>query len=63
MISLSLDKLKLVAKNRVIKDRKNKSEDDLIKILSEPKAKTSLSRKRIETSEKMLINQGIYFLN
>ena len=34
MISLSLDELKLVAKNRGIKDYKNKSEDDLIKILS-----------------------------
>ena len=36
MISLSL---KLVAKNRGIKDHKNKSEDDLIKILSKPKSK------------------------
>ena len=36
MIDLSLNKLKLIAKNRGIKDYKNKSEDDLIKILSEP---------------------------
>ena len=36
MINLSLDEMKLVAKNRVIKNYKNKSEDDLIKILSEP---------------------------
>ena len=36
MISLSLDEMKLVAKNRGIKNYKNKSEDDLIKILSEP---------------------------
>ena len=34
MISLSLDEMKLVAKNRGIKDYKNKS--DLIKILSQP---------------------------
>ena len=33
MISLSLDELKVVAKDRSIKDYKNKSEDDLIKIL------------------------------
>ena len=46
MISLSLDELKLVAKNRGIKDYKNKSEDDLIKILSEPKTKTSLSKRK-----------------
>ena len=39
MISLSLDELKLVAKNRGIKDYKNKSEDDFIKVLSEPKTK------------------------
>ena len=37
MISLSLDELKLVAKNRCIKDYENKSGDDLIKILSIPK--------------------------
>ena len=43
MISLSLDELKLAAKNRGIKDYKNKSKDDLIKILSEPKTKISLS--------------------
>ena len=48
MISLSLDELKLVAKNRGIKDYKNKSEYDLIKILSEPKTKISLSKRRIE---------------
>ena len=52
MISLSLDELKLVAKNRGIKDYKNKSEDDLIKILSEPKTKISLSKKKIEDIRK-----------
>ena len=54
MIDLSLNKLKLIAKNRGIKDYKNKSEDDLIKILSEPKAKISLSKK---TSRKKCNNQ------
>ena len=31
MINLSLDKLKLIAKNRNIKDYESKSKDDLIK--------------------------------
>ena len=34
MIHLSLGELKLIAKNRDIKDYENKSEKDLIKILS-----------------------------
>ena len=45
---ISLDEMKLVAKNRNIKDYENKSEDDLIKILGEPKTKTSFSKKEIE---------------
>ena len=44
MINLSLNELKLIEKNRGIKDYKNKSEY-LIKILSEPKTKISLSKK------------------
>ena len=48
MLNLSLNELKLVAKSRVIKDCENKSEDDLIKILSEPKTKTSLSKRKIK---------------
>ena len=52
MISLSLDELKLVAKNRGIKGYKNKSEDDLIKILSKPKTKISLSKKKIKDIRK-----------
>ena len=52
MISLSLDELKLVAKNRGIKDYKNKSEDDLIKILSKLKPKTSLTKKKIRDIRK-----------
>ena len=52
MISLSIDALKLVAKKRGIKDYKNKSEDNLIKILSQPKTKISLSEKGIEDIRK-----------
>ena len=63
MISLSLDELKLIAKlvelkakNRGIKDYENKSEDDLIKILSELKTKISVSKKKIKSIKKILIN-------
>ena len=46
MLNLTLNKLKLVAKSRGIKDYENKCEDDFIKVLSEPKIKTSLSKKK-----------------
>ena len=59
MINLSLDELKLIDKNRGIKDCKNKSEDDLIKILSEEKAKISLSKKKIKDIKEKL-NELIY---
>ena len=39
MIILSLNELKLIAEGRNIKDYNNKSENDLIKILAEPKPK------------------------
>ena len=52
MIILSLDELKLIARKRGIKDYENKSEDDLIKILSEPKTKINFSKKRIEDIRK-----------
>ena len=48
MINLSLSELKLISKSRSIKDYKNKSENDLIKILSEAMPKTNLSRKKIK---------------
>ena len=48
MLNLSLNELKLVAKSRNIKDYKNKSENDLIKILSEPKPKINLSKNKIK---------------
>ena len=56
MINLSLNELKLIEINRDIKDNENKSEDDLIKILSEPKTEISLSEKELNRSEKNLIN-------
>ena len=48
MINLSLDEWKLIAKGRDIKDYKEKFEEDLIKILSEPKPKLSLSQKKLK---------------
>ena len=63
MLSLILNELELVAKSRGIKDYENKSEDVLTKILTEPKTKTSLSKNKIQTLEKILINQDINFLN
>ena len=46
MLELTLNELKPIAKTRGIKGYENKSEDDLIKILSEPKTKRSLSKKK-----------------
>ena len=48
MVRLSLHELKLVAKSKGIKDYKNKSEDELIKLLSKPKPKINFSKQRIE---------------
>ena len=48
MINLSLDELKLVAKNRNIKDYENKSKKDLIKVLSELKPKRKIDKKKLE---------------
>ena len=52
MINLSLDELILIAKNRDIKHSENKSEEDLIKILSEPKPKISIPKKKIKEIKK-----------
>ena len=52
MINLSLNKLKLIAKSRNIKDYKNKSENDLIKILNKPKPKINLSKNKIKDIKK-----------
>ena len=52
MINLSLDELKLVAKNRNIKDYENKSKKDLIKVLSELKPKRKIDKKKLEEIRK-----------
>ena len=52
MINLSLNELKLIAESRNIIDYKNKSENDLVKILSEPKPKINLSTKKIKEIKK-----------
>ena len=52
MINGSLNELKLIAKSSDIKDYKEKSDQDLIKILSEPKPKISLSKKIIKEIKK-----------
>ena len=51
MINLSLNKLKLTAKSSNIKDCKNISENNLIKILSERKPKVNLSKKKMKEDQ------------
>ena len=53
MINSSLNERKVIAKSRNIKDYKDKSENDLIKILSEPKPKINLSKKKIKKIKKV----------
>ena len=48
MIKFSLEELKITAKFRKVRDYKSKSKDELIKILSESKAKTNFSEQKIE---------------
>ena len=45
MVNSSLNELKLIAKSRNIKGYKKKYENNLIKILSEPKPKINFSKK------------------
>ena len=47
MINLTLNELKLTAKSRDTRHYKNKSKEYLIKILSKPKSKISLFKKKI----------------
>ena len=47
-----INELKLIARSRNIKDYKNKCENDLIKILSEPKPKINLSKNNIKEIKK-----------
>ena len=64
MIKFSLEELKITAKFRKVRDYKSKSKDELIKILSESKAKTNFSEQKIEEiREKKKMNQGIDFQN
>ena len=50
MINLSFDELRLIAQVRNISDYENKSKDDLIKALSEPKPETP--KPKLEKTEK-----------
>ena len=52
MINLSLDELRLIAKNRNIQGYENKSEEDLIKILSKLKPKISITKKKLKEIKK-----------
>ena len=59
MINLPLNKLKLIAKSRSIKDYKNKSKEYLTKILSKSKQKMTVFKKKKKTwkiSKKILAN-------
>ena len=51
MIKLSLNELKLIAQIRKISDYENKSKEDLIKALREPKPKTLKSETPKKTPE------------
>ena len=48
MINLSLEELKVITKLRKVKNYKSKSEDELMKILSETEPKITLSKMRIK---------------
>ena len=72
MLNLSSNKLKLIAKNRGIKDYKNKSKDELTKILSKPEPKITIekiikkfneSRDRFSKSKIKLIRRNLYEKN
>ena len=52
MIILSLNELKLIAKNRNLRDYESKSEEHLTKILSKPKPRTSITRKKLKEIKK-----------
>ena len=52
LINLLLSELKLITKSRSIKNYKGKSEEDLIKILTEPKPKINLTKKKIKEIKK-----------
>ena len=64
MINLSLEELKAIANLRKVKDYKNKSKDELTKILSEPEAKINIEkiRKRFNDSKSKIkeIRRNLY---
>ena len=49
MINLSVDEPRLTAQLRNISDYESKSEEDLIKALSEPKTRNTKTRNKIKT--------------
>ena len=62
MINLSLNELELIAQIRNISDYENKSKEDLIKVLSEPKPKTEPKIKpeiKLETTPKQTLKPEI----
>ena len=63
MINLSLKELKLIAESRNIEGYKNKSENDLIKILKKPKPKINLSKNKIKEIKKDFKKLDMGFLN
>ena len=52
MTILSLKELKLITESKNIKDYKNKSENDLLKILDESKPKINLSKNKVKEIKK-----------
>ena len=52
MINLSLNELRLIPQIRNISDYENKSKEDLIKALSEPKPKIIINKKKLEEIRK-----------
>ena len=56
MVNLSLNELKLIAQNRNINDYENKSKKESVKVISAPKPKIRINKKKLEETKKILIN-------
>ena len=56
MINLSFSELKLIAKYGNISNYENKSKEDLIKTLSEPKPKLGINKNKLEEIRKDFYN-------
>ena len=54
MINLSFDELRLIAKHRNISNYENKSKEDLIKALSEPKPKLQTPKPKPQTPKRKI---------